>query len=177
MNLGKTFALALGLLAGSVPLNVYANEPTAAQLEFFENKIRPVLVNRCYKCHSTESQKLKGDLSVQFREALLLGGSSGPAIVPGKPEESLLIAAIRGDDPDLVMPPKGERLSTSEVNDFVAWIKMGAPDPRKSDTGSQAGWGVTAKDHWAFQPIQKTGGAPGERQGVVAESGGCIHLR
>ncbi|MBA4146872.1 MAG: DUF1553 domain-containing protein [Verrucomicrobia bacterium] len=131
-----------------------AAEPTPAELAFFENKIRPVLVNRCYKCHSTDSEKLKGNLSVQFREAILKGGNNGPAIVPGKPEESLLIAAIRHDDPDLKMPPKGEKLSDSEINDFVTWIRMGAPDPRKSDTLAETTWGKTTRDHWAFQPIQ-----------------------
>lgn len=143
------------LLIASLASSLAAAEPTAAETEFFENKIRPVLVNRCYKCHSTESEKLKGDLSVQFREALLKGGNTGPAIVPGKPEESLLIKAIRQDDPDLAMPPKGEKLSESEINDFVTWVKMGAPDPRKADTLAETNWGKSMRDHWAFQPIKK----------------------
>lgn len=153
MTQARTLIATLLVFAGT--LICQANEPTPAQLEFFENRIRPVLVNRCYKCHSTESDKLRGDLSVQFREALLQGGTSGPAIVPGKPEESLLITVIRGDDPDLIMPPKGQRLSEKEINDFVVWIAMGAPDPRKSDSGTSTGWGVSMKDHWAFQPLKK----------------------
>ncbi|MFN7137745.1 MAG: PSD1 and planctomycete cytochrome C domain-containing protein [Limisphaerales bacterium] len=132
-----------------------AAEPTRAEIEFFENKIRPVLVNRCYKCHSSEGDKLRGDLSVQYREALLTGGSSGPAIIPGNPETSLLIKAIRHDDDVSKMPPKGEKLSEAEIKDFIAWVKMGAPDPRKFDSGTQASYGATAKDHWAFQPVKK----------------------
>src|SRR5580704_3127637 len=69
--------------------------PTPAQVDFFENKIRPILSEHCYKCHSHEAPKLKGGLSVEFRDALLKGGENGPAIVPGDPEKSMLIKAVR----------------------------------------------------------------------------------
>ena len=69
--------------------------PSQAGLEFFENKIRPILVNNCYKCHSSQASKLKGGLSLEYRESILKGGDNGPAIVPGDPEKSLLIKAVR----------------------------------------------------------------------------------
>src|SRR5437868_3942928 len=83
-----------------------ADVPNSAGLELFEKKIRPVLVNECYKCHSATSEKLKGGLMLDSRDKMLSGGDSGPAVVPGKPADSLLITAIRGVDKDLAMPPK-----------------------------------------------------------------------
>ena len=97
--------------------------------EFFEKRIRPVLVERCYECHSAQAKKLKGGLRLDTREGLSAGGDSGAAVVPGNPEESLLIKSIRRLDKDLSMPPK-EALDESQVADFAAWVKMGAPDPR-----------------------------------------------
>jgi hypothetical protein len=101
----------------------------AADTNFFETKIRPVLVEQCYKCHSAQSEKLKGGLHVDTREGLLKGGDTGPSIVPGDPEKSLLIRALQYKDETLQMPPK-KRLPDEVVNDFVAWVKSGAPDPR-----------------------------------------------
>jgi hypothetical protein len=102
-------------------------------LEFFEKKIRPVLVDRCYGCHSAASEKLKGELRLDTRADLLKGGETGPAIVPGAPEKSLLIRAILHDEDAPKMPPKkADRLSAEQVRDFQAWVKMGAPDPRRT---------------------------------------------
>ena len=125
-------------------------------LEFFEKKIRPVLADKCYKCHSTQSDKVKGGLLLDSRDALRKGGESGPALVPGKPEESLLIKAIHYEDDELQMPPK-EQLTDGQIKDFEAWIKMGAPDPRK-------GVEVAAakpiydfdkeKKFWSYQPVK-----------------------
>ncbi|MEO6181874.1 MAG: PSD1 and planctomycete cytochrome C domain-containing protein [Verrucomicrobiota bacterium] len=134
-----------------------AATPTPDQLAFFESKIRPLLVDNCYKCHSREAEKLKGGLSLEFRESVLKGGETGPAIVPGDPEKSLLIKAVRYTDADLQMPPKDKKLSETQINDLVAWVKMGAPDPRVAGTAvASKGWGKTAKEHWAFRSIQKT---------------------
>src|SRR5436305_5824605 len=84
-----------------------APTPSGEQIEFFEKKIRPVLVENCFKCHSASSEKLKGALKLDSREAALAGGDSGkPAIVPGEPEKSLLIEAVRYGNADLQMPPK-----------------------------------------------------------------------
>src|SRR5688572_10591928 len=89
-------------------------KPDAESLAFFEKKVRPVLAASCYKCHSATSEKVKGGLKVDSREALLLGGEGGPAVVPGKPDESPLIHAVRYDHDDLQMPPK-ERLPEAAV--------------------------------------------------------------
>ncbi|MEO7676908.1 MAG: c-type cytochrome domain-containing protein, partial [Verrucomicrobiota bacterium] len=143
-----TFASVAGLQAAT---------PTPDQLAFFESKIRPILVDNCYKCHSHESEKLKGGLSLEYRESLLKGGETGPAIVPGDPEKSLLIKAVRYTDPDLQMPPKDKKLSEIQINDLVTWVRMGAPDPRvPSAAVASKGFGKTAKEHWAFKPITKT---------------------
>src|SRR6185436_11490441 len=105
-----------------------APQLTPEQVEFFEKKIRPIFVERCYKCHSAQAEKVKGGLLLDSRDGLLKGGESGPAIVPGDPEKSLLIRAIRQTD-ELRMPVK-EKLPDEQIADFVSWIKMGAPDPR-----------------------------------------------
>ena len=128
-------------LAGFLGLSIVAHaaEPTRSQLDFFENKIRPVLANHCYKCHSQKSEKVKGGLTLDTREGVLAGGNSGPVIVPGNPDKSPLIEAIRYTNPDLQMPPKGEKLSEAQVEDLVAWVKMGAPDPRAA-TAAQKTW-------------------------------------
>ena len=105
-------------------------KPNSEQLAFFENKIRPVLVAKCYSCHSANAlaqKKLKGGLQVDTRAGLLKGGESGPAVVPGKVDESLLISALTHDS--FKMPPSG-KLADSVIIDFKKWVEMGAPDPR-----------------------------------------------
>lgn len=99
------------------------------QLDFFEKKIRPVLADTCYKCHSEDSEKVKGGLVVDSKQGLLQGGDSGPSVVPGDLRKSLLIQAVRWDDQDLQMPPK-EKLSDEVIADLEKWVRMGAPDPR-----------------------------------------------
>src|SRR5687767_10597891 len=99
-------------------------------IEFFEKRIRPVLAEHCYECHSATSKKVKGELLLDTRESVLKGGENGPAIVPGDPEKSLLIKAVRYADADLQMPPKDKKLTSSQIADLEAWVKMGAPDPR-----------------------------------------------
>ena len=144
--------LVLGCLVGSSqPCS--AAELTAAQSEFFENKIRPVLSQNCYKCHSLNSEKVKGGLLLDSREATLRGGDTGPAVVPGNLETSLLIKAVRYTDADLQMPPK-KQLSDEQIADLEAWVKMGAPDPRVA-TAAQKTWVDPNKKHWAWQPLAK----------------------
>ncbi len=133
-----------------------ADAPSQAGTEFFENKIRPILVDNCYKCHSSKAEKLKGNLSVEFRESLLKGGENGPAIVPGDPDKSLLIKAVRYTDADLQMPPHDKKLPDDQIASLEAWVKMGAPDPRSAGQGMAAqNWGKNRRQHWAFQPIKK----------------------
>ena len=97
-------------------------------LEFFENRIRPVLVERCYKCHSQQFETQRGNLRLDSRAGWLKGGQRGKSIVPGEPEKSPLIRAIRWQDDDFKMPPD-KRLSDEQVADFVAWVQRGAPAP------------------------------------------------
>ena len=129
-------------------------------VDFFEKKIRPVLVEHCYKCHSAEAEdKLKGGLRLDLRDAIRAKGDSGKTVVvPGKPEESLIITALQYLNSDLQMPPK-TRLPVSVVTDFRSWIKMGAPDPRdgKAITKEKMGFDFKkAREFWSFKPIGKT---------------------
>ncbi len=104
---------------------------SAADLQFFETQIRPVLADRCYKCHSRDwPTRSRAGLMLDTREGMLHGGDTGPAIVPGKPEDSLIVDAISYKDADLQMPPKGDKLSDQQVADITEWIRRGAPDPR-----------------------------------------------
>jgi hypothetical protein len=130
-----------------------AAELTRDQVEFFENKIRPVLSQHCYKCHSVNSEKVKGGLLLDSREATLRGGDNGAAVVPGHPDKSLVIQAVRYTDADLQMPPK-KKLSDEQIADLEKWVKMGAPDPRAATT-AQKEWKDSRKDWWAWQPLTK----------------------
>lgn len=149
----KSFVVVAVVLAASLRLG--AAEPTRAQIEFFENKVRPVLAKNCYGCHSVKAEKVKGGLLLDSREALLKGGDSGPTIVPGDPEKSLLIKAVRYSDPDLQMPPKNKKLSEQQIADLAAWVKMGAPDPRVA-SAAQKSWSDPRQQHWAWQPVRRS---------------------
>jgi hypothetical protein len=128
--------------------------PDPKGVEFFESKIRPVLVEQCYKCHSTQAGKSKGGLTLDTRATTLKGGDTGPAVVPGNPEKSLLLAAIRHEG-DVKMPPK-VKLPDAVAGDFRHWIEIGAPDPRDR-AASQPGtidW-TKAREFWSFRPVRK----------------------
>jgi Planctomycete cytochrome C len=114
-----------------------------------------VLVESCYGCHSPKAEKgVKGGLALDTKDGLLKGGDTGPALVPGEPEKSLLIKAVRYHDENLQMPPKGKRLPESQVEALVAWVKMGAPDPRTGQTALADPKSLASK-HWAFQPVRE----------------------
>ena len=149
------FAAALlaiaSVAAGAAP------EPTKDQVKFFEEKVRPILATNCYKCHGTENQK--GSLRLDLREMALAGGESGAVIVPGKPEESLLVEAINWQS--FEMPPTG-KLGAHEIATLTEWIKLGAPMPKDHGSGSgielRKNRGViTDEDRqwWAFRPIHR----------------------
>ena len=143
------------LILLATPCSAIAGE--AEENAFFEKKIRPVLVKHCYKCHSTEAGIKKGSLLVDSKPALLKGGKSGPAIVPGKPEDSPLINAIRYGDGDNKMPPSG-KLPAAIVADFERWIAIGAFDPRvKPPVALKPAERMdkTARRHWALQPVRR----------------------
>src|SRR5580692_413389 len=122
-RISKFLAFVVGIAIISEP-ELRAQAPSQPGNEFFENKIRYILVNNCYKCHSSQTEKLKGNLSVEFRESLLKGGENGPAIVPGDPDKSLLITAVRYSDPDLQMPPHGKKLPADQIAALETWVKM-----------------------------------------------------
>ena len=98
-------------------------------LEFYEKKIRPLLKQHCYRCHSEQAEMLEGDLYVDSRQGLLKGGKQGPAIEPGEPAKSLLIQAVKYEMDDLKMPPD-RRLEDQQIADLEKWIKMRAPVPK-----------------------------------------------
>jgi hypothetical protein len=144
------------LLLGAFVSGAMAADPVndAEGIAFFEAKIRPVLADKCYECHSA-AKKVKAKLHLDSRAGLLEGGESGPSIIPGQPEKSLLIKAISYHDEDLEMPPK-EQLSPEVVADFVAWVKRGAPDPRTQVVHAAKGVDyAAAKDHWAYRALTK----------------------
>jgi cytochrome c553 len=144
-------ARSLILAASITASSLFAADPTPEQAAFFESKVRPILSAKCYKCHSQEEGKAKGGLTLDTAEGTTKGGETGPSITPGNPDKSLLIAAILYTDPDLQMPPKGEKLSDKEIADLTAWVKMGAPDPRKSAKATKlTGLTDKARHHWAF---------------------------
>jgi len=135
-----------------------AEEPTLSpeKTAFFEQKIRPLLIERCYRCHSP-AKEVKGGLKLDSRKGWEKGGETGPAIVPGKPDESLLITAVRYQDADLRMPPAG-KLAEAEIALLEEWVRRGAPDPR-DDTAPGGPFGANsaaARSHWAYQPLRKT---------------------
>ncbi|HKB35466.1 MAG TPA: DUF1549 domain-containing protein, partial [Gemmataceae bacterium] len=131
--------------------------PDAAALEFFEKKVRPVLVEHCFKCHSTQAKKLRGGLHLDSRQGFLTGGDSGPALVPGQPEKSRIVEAVRYGNVDLRMPPRG-KLPDTVVADLATWVKMGAPWPQDDTpkTTSKSGFDLQKRkrEHWAWQPIR-----------------------
>lgn len=135
--------------------------PTAQQLEFFENRIRPVLAQECYECHS-EAGKQKGGLLLDSRPGWQAGGDSGPAIAPGKPEASLLLQSIQHAHDDLKMPKNGAKLDETIIADFQRWIAEGAPDPRdaapnKAQLEKETSWESVLerrKQWWCFQPVK-----------------------
>jgi hypothetical protein len=126
----------------------------AARVEFFEKKVRPVLVKNCYTCHSA-STNAKGGLRVDDRGSLLRGGGSGPAVVPGNPEKSLLIQAVSHSGDVSIMPPR-KHLSAEELADLTRWIKEGAAWPKTEFASSSANptYDRLRKEHWAWRPLR-----------------------
>jgi hypothetical protein len=152
---------------GSAPTRAVANP---ADIEFFEKSVRPILAERCQGCHGTAKQK--GGLRLDSRAAVIAGGSTGPAVIPGKPEESLLVDAINYGD-TYQMPPKSKLLS-EEIATLTAWVKRGAPwgvEPDtgaakaapggKSDTIASSEFARRAR-HWSFQPIKRVPPPPAD---------------
>lgn len=148
-----TFVMAmLGMIGGS--LIAQSAEPDAEALRFFETKIRPLFVEHCYECHGADKQE--SDLRLDRTAGIVGGGASGPALVPGKPDQSLLFVAVDYRNEDLQMPPAG-KLPDSAIADLRRWIELGAvlpemnntPQPRRGEIDLEQ-----ARQFWAFQPIR-----------------------
>ncbi|WP_020468340.1 DUF1553 domain-containing protein [Zavarzinella formosa] len=141
-------------LAGSIS----ANAQTPQQIEFFEKSVRPLLTTHCVECHGASEKKIRGGLRLTTRAELLKGGDTGPAISPGKPEESLLVKGLHYTSDDLKMPPKG-KLPAADIAVFTKWVKDGAAWP---ESGANANTGQPKpgqlfteeqRKFWAFQPV------------------------
>jgi mono/diheme cytochrome c family protein len=141
----KSFPLVLfcWIAVGAVQ-PVTAGDPAA--VEFFEKKVRPVLAENCYQCHGPDKQK--ADLRLDSAAGIRKGGESGPPVIPGDPDKSLLLKAVRQSD-DLKMPPKS-KLKDAEIADLAAWIKLGAPWPAGPVTHASG----SDSAHWAYQPVK-----------------------
>ncbi len=150
------FIVLLGGPLGSVCGLVAQEERifTAADMEFFENQVRPLLVENCLECHGDQTEKIRGGLRLTSRAEAIKGGDSGPAIVPGKPDESLLIEAIHYES--FEMPPTG-KLSDDQIGVLTKWIELGAPDPRANSGPTNSGPVdiEEGRKFWAFQALQK----------------------
>jgi cytochrome c553 len=135
-------------LFAALPGRAADKPPTPQQLRFFETRVRPVLAANCFRCHGPDVQK--SGLRLDSRAEILEGGDQGPAIVPGRPEKSLLLRAVRQVDASLKMPPNKKKLSARQIADLTLWVKMGAPWPaaeKKKPT--------KAAPHWAFQKVRR----------------------
>jgi hypothetical protein len=145
--------LVMTLTALAAP--VLGAAPEAERVAFFESKVRPILVERCYGCHSAQAKKLRGSLHLDSKDGWTKGGDSGPAIVPGEPDQSLVVQAVRYTDPDLKMPPKG-KLPDAEIATLIEWVKLGAPDPRTGTAVVSTKRVINldeARKGWAFRPL------------------------
>ena len=148
------FILAVAIAPGAIAADA---RPDPALVEYFETKVRPLLAQHCYKCHGEDKQK--GDLRLDSLDHMLVGGSSGPSLVPGDPAKSLLIEAITYDNEDLQMPPK-DKMPDEDIETLKHWVKLGAVWPGANPGGA----GVRPKSalisdedraYWAFQPVAR----------------------
>ncbi|MGD9719942.1 MAG: PSD1 and planctomycete cytochrome C domain-containing protein [Pirellulales bacterium] len=151
--------VAVGMLAPAIARGEVAAPFDAQKVEFFESKIRPLLIENCYTCHSANTNS-RGGLRVDDRNGLLHGGDSGPAIVPGKPQDSRLLRAVSHTDADLKMPPN-KQLTAEQVADLTRWIEEGATWPQAAlpeGLGQvTAEYEALRKEHWAWQPLRTVG--------------------
>ncbi|MFO0964800.1 MAG: PSD1 and planctomycete cytochrome C domain-containing protein [Gemmataceae bacterium] len=133
---------------------VHADPPTREDLDFFESKIRPILVDNCFKCHSA-GVKIKAHLRLDSRDLILKGGDTSPALVPGHPEKSLLVKAISYTDPELRMPPRG-KMPDQAIALLTEWVKRGAPWPEEKTVAKGPKKDFDLKErskHWSLQPL------------------------
>jgi hypothetical protein len=148
-------ASGVALQLGGARMATASDDPGLARFEFFERRVRPLLADRCYECHSASAAEPKGGLRLDTRSGMVKGGSRGPAIVPGDADQSLIVNAIRYQSEDLQMPPKA-MLTADEIDAIVAWINSGAPDPRTDATATSGPNSMNReldeRQRWVFQP-------------------------
>lgn len=142
------------LWQGDASIRPQAPPPTTEEVAFFEKRIRPLLVKHCYDCHSVGADTAEGELYLDSQPGMLKGGYGGSVLVPGDPDASLLLKAVRYSDDKLQMPPEG-KLSDEELADLEAWVRMGAPDPRNTDAAEIKRKLVLkeAADFWSLRPV------------------------
>lgn len=133
---------------------------SSRNIEFFESKIRPILVQHCYECHSEQAGEQKGGLLLDRQSGWMEGGDTNKAVLPGNPDGSLMILAVRHADEDMIMPPKS-KLQDREIQLLEEWVRRGAPGPKNdmgdtefSQLGDQEVIFAKAENHWAFQPVK-----------------------
>ena len=155
MHARITLMLGISLAISGFVGSLRADEITPAQLEFFEQRIRPVLADHCYRCHSVAQGKARGGLTLDTRDGVLKGGNDGPVIVPGDPTASRLITAVRGSDPASMMPPKSvqKRPTPEQIANLAEWVKMGAPVPHLAAATKAAAVAEEASHHWSYRPV------------------------
>jgi len=159
----KAIALT-SLLLATLNEGVFANSPNSDQIDFFETKIRPLLANNCFACHSQKANskgKLKAGLYLDSHKGLIRGGDSGPAVSPGKPDQSRIVEAVLYRNEDMAMPPKG-KLPEQQIALIRQWVEMGAPWPESDDevvaessvNSEPYDWNKFRNEHWSFKKIQ-----------------------
>ena len=153
---GKLFAILIALASVSCASVVLAGQPRAEQIEFFEKKIRPLLANNRYECHSAQAKSPFAGLRLDSREGARKGGESGPAVIPGKPHESRLIQRIQGKP--VLMPPTGP-LKDKQIALLIKWVEMGAPwteeaSAQQANQAAAFNLEERKRNHWAWQPVR-----------------------
>ena len=146
--------VAFACLACWAPIS-FAAEADEEGLRYFETHVRPLLAEHCYECHSEQAKKRQGGLWLDRRSAWMEGGDSGQAVVPGNPDESLIVKAVRYDDDTVQMPPQG-KLPNRDLQTLIKWVKLGAPDPRESAAPAPSKRKIdieAGRQHWAFLPV------------------------
>lgn len=153
--------ISVALIAAVACIATPASAELAAEdLEFFETRVRPTLVTHCYACHSADAKQVEGGLRLDLRAGWRTGGDSGqPAVVPGRPDDSPLIRAIRHDASESAMPPDQPRLPDDIIADLTEWVRRGAPDPREGELArgpADSDWEATYRERlrwWSLQPV------------------------
>jgi hypothetical protein len=152
--------IAWGLPFSVAPSVLAEDVPTAEQIQFFESKVRPIFVEHCYECHSETADEVEAELLLDSKWGWMTGGESGPAIIPGNLDESLVIDAVRYEENKVTAMPPRSKLSDKEIGVLEEWVKMGAPDPRTAKktmvpVANEIDFQKRFNEHWSWRPITK----------------------